>query len=129
MTASNQSRTAGADVPAKVSAALAECDAQHRQAARMPEGTPAEHAARAARLALVCARRAGWWRVLERWAYLDGGLHVVHGRAARAARGAEQQRARFWRDTARDWRARAAGDPRGSGMWAMGDRLDVPGVA
>lgn len=112
-------------VPARVWAALAELDRQHVDAsARMPMTTDTEQATRAARLALIAARRAGWWRVLKRWTYRGAGAHPVFGEAVIAALYAERDSARFWRQSARDWAARANGDRHGSGLWAMWDHLE-----
>lgn len=115
-------------VPVKVAAVLADLDEQYRQALALPHDTPADAAVRAAALALICARRAGWWRVLSRWTYTDSDLHRVFGKAVIAAEHAERDRARFWRDMAADWRARAEGR-RDSGLWAMWDDLDRGQVA
>lgn len=116
-------------VPVKVAAALADLDQQYTAAAALPMSTDTEHSHRATTLALVCARRAGWWRVLERHAYCDPDTLSVDGHAALLARHRERESARFWRQTARDWAARANGDPHGSGLWATWDHLDHEAVA
>ncbi|MGE0300118.1 MAG: hypothetical protein AB7L91_18630 [Dehalococcoidia bacterium] len=107
----------------RVAAALDELADRYTDASALPKRTDSEHAHRAARLALVCARRAGWWRVLERRAYRDPGTPSIYGHAALMARHREQDNARFWRQSAADWAARAAGDRHGSGLWATWDHL------
>lgn len=115
-------------VPVKVAAALADLHEQFRTASVMPTGTDTEHAVRAVRLALVCARRAGWWRVLERHTYSPAaGVPLVYGEAVIKAAGDERRAARFWRDAAADWHARARGDRHGSGTWAMWDHIQPRG--
>jgi hypothetical protein len=103
----------------RVTEALAELDRQHSQAAAMPHRTDAEHAARAARLALICARTAAWWGVLAGEAYRDPNVHDLHGRAAVIAQYAEKDRARFWRDAAADWTARAEHRPTSDAAGAL----------
>jgi hypothetical protein len=103
----------------RVTTALAELDRQHSQAAAMPYSTDAEHAARAVRLALVCARTAGWWGVLARETYRDPNVHDLHGRAAVIAQHTERDRARFWRDAAADWQARAEHRPTSDAAGAL----------
>ena len=122
--------TSATPVPVKVWAAFADLDRQYVTAsARMPMTTDTEQAARAACLALISARRAGWWRVLKRWTDRDPGLHPVYGEAVIAALYAERGNARFWRQSAADWAARANGDRHGSGLWATWDHLDGGAVA
>lgn len=121
--------TSGSAAALKVAAALADLDREYATASTLPMSTHTEHAHRAARLALVCARRAGWWRVLERRAYRDPGTPSIYGHAALMARHREQDNARFWRQSAADWAARAAGDRHGSGLWATWDHLDREAVA
>jgi hypothetical protein len=129
MNPDKDSRTAGRDVPARVAAALVDCDQEYRSAIALPHSTAAEWATRSERVALACARRAGWWHVLERWAYSrDGDVPAAFGRAVVVARLAEQNRARDWRGSARDWRARAENGQGTAGAWAMWDD-GVSGVA
>ena len=111
-------------VPARVTAALDDLDEQYRAASALPMSTDTEHATRAAALAVVCARRAGWWRVLERHAYHDPDTPSVYGHAALLSRTHERDAARFWRQSAADWTARANGDRHGSGLWAIWDHID-----
>ncbi|MBW0088982.1 hypothetical protein I4I73_06820 [Pseudonocardia sp. KRD-184] len=94
------------EIPTHVVTALAELDDAYDAAARMPHTSNVEHADRALALARLCARRAAWWRVLALWTY-RAGFDRLHGKAALAAGHRQQERARFWRDTAADWRARA----------------------
>ncbi|MHA6780301.1 hypothetical protein ACVGOW_04770 [Pseudonocardia saturnea] len=95
-----------AEIPAHIVTALAELDDAYDAATRMPHTSNVEHADRALCIARVCARRAAWWRVLSRWTY-RAGFDRLHGRAVLLAGSKEQDRARFWPDTAADWRARA----------------------
>ncbi|MBW0090621.1 hypothetical protein I4I73_17310 [Pseudonocardia sp. KRD-184] len=108
-----------AETPAHIVAALADHDAAYRNAADLPHTTDAERATRADRLALVVARRAAWWGVLSTWTYLHSDKGAVYGRAAMIARAAEWDRARFWRDTAADWRARAERRPTSDAAGAL----------
>jgi hypothetical protein len=85
----------------------------------MPHRTDAEHAARAARLALVSARRSAWWGVLARETYRDLDMHVLFGRTAVIAQLTERDRARFWRDAAADWQARAEHRPTSDAAGAL----------
>ena len=86
--------------------------------------TDADHAQRCAVLALLHARRAGWWAVFHRGVIYSG----VHGdaavtvllvRASLIAWRDAQDRARFWRNTASDWRARAEGRPTSDAAGAL----------
>lgn len=104
---------------ARVAAALRECSAENVVALRMAQRTDTEQAQRAERLALISARRAGWWRVLARHCYRDRSVDTVHGLAAVIACETERGRARFWRETARDWRARAEGRPTSDAAGAL----------
>lgn len=67
--------------------------------------------------------------MLERHAYHDPDTPSVYGHAALLARTHDRDAARFWRQSARDWAARANGDRHGSGLWASWDHLDGPAVA
>src|SRR5690348_795522 len=69
--------------------------------------TDAGWADRGAALALLCARRAGWWRLLKGAADRDTRVHPVFAQAALIAADDARDRARFWRDLAADYRARA----------------------
>lgn len=108
-----------ADVPAHIVAAFVDLDTAYRTAADLLHTSDAERAIRADRLALVVARRAAWWGVLSTWTYLHSDKGAVYGRAAMIARAAEWDRARFWRDTAADWRARAEQRPTSDAAGAL----------
>src|SRR5688500_1031717 len=95
----------------RVTVAIAELDRQRAAAMALPHRTDAEHAARAARLALVCARTAAWWGLLARDTYRDLHVPALYGRVAVIAQHTEKDRARFWRDAAADWQARAEHRP------------------
>ena len=113
-----------AEIPAHIVGALAELDDAYDTAARMPHTGNVEHADRAIALARVCARRAAWWLVLARFTY-QAGYHRLHGRAALAAGRKEQDRARFWRDTAADWRARADRVPTSDAAGALSNWTEL----
>lgn len=104
---------------ARVATAVAELDRHRAEAMAMPHRTDAEHAARAARLALVCARTSAWWGLLARATYRDHDMHVLHGRTAVIAQHAEKNKARFWRDAAADWAARAERRPTSDAAGAL----------
>src|SRR4051812_20832885 len=89
-------------VPAIVAAALDRHRRAYDQAAALPTRTDADHATRAARLAVVSARVARWWDVLSRWVYSPGGnpIPLVFGAAVIAAAASERDDARFWREAA-----------------------------
>jgi hypothetical protein len=112
-------------VPAIVDAALARCFRDERRAAALPHRTDAEHAVRAARLAVVADRTARWWEVLARWTYTPAGtvpLVFVH-----AARVADRLRddARFWREAAADWTARAEHRPTSDAAGALSNHHEL----
>jgi hypothetical protein len=109
MTTQEQNERCGhtAEVPTRVAAALAELDVERRAAETLPRATAEEHAVWAARLALLDAREAGWWRVLARWTYRESQLPTVYGRAATTARFGARESARFWRQAGADWQRRA----------------------
>jgi hypothetical protein len=117
-------------VPAIVTAALGRHrDARHHAAA-LPTRTDADHAARAARLAVVSERSARWWDVLSRWIYSPAGhpLPLVFGAAVLAAAASERDDARFWREAAADWQARAAGLPTSDAAGALSNHHEL-GIA
>lgn len=113
-----------AEIPAHIVTALAELDDAYDAATRMPHTSNVEHADRALRIARVCARRAAWWRVLARWTH-RAGFHRLHGKAALTAGCKEQDRARFWRDTAADWRARADHRPTSDAAGALSNWAEL----
>lgn len=87
--------------------------------------TDAERAERAERLAMICARAAGWWRVLVVGTRCDPGVHTVFRHAAIAAECQERDRARFWRDLAADWRARAEQRPTSDAAGALSNWAEL----
>ncbi|WP_219420307.1 hypothetical protein [Pseudonocardia nigra] len=103
----------------RIAAEIDELDRQNAEARAMPHRTDAEHAARAARLALICARTSAWWGVLARKTYRDHDMHVLHGRSAVIAEHTEKDRARFWRDAAADWQARTERRPTSDAAGAL----------
>jgi hypothetical protein len=78
---------------------------------RGPHRTDADNADRAARLALVSARITGAWRLIVAAAVEDLTLPEVLRHAVVIAECDARQTARFWCDTAHDWRARAEHRP------------------
>jgi hypothetical protein len=116
------------DYARRVASAMAELDQHYDNALAMPHGTDVEHAARAARLALVAMRVSAWWGVLARETYRDRNAHVIHGRTAVIAQHTEKNRARFWRDAAADWQARAEHRPTSDAAGALSNwhELGVP---
>jgi hypothetical protein len=117
-----------AEIPAHIVAALAELDDAYDVAALMPHATNVEHADRALCIARVCARRAAWWRVLAFWTY-RAGFHRLHGKAALTAGTKERDRARFWRDTAAEWRARADRVPTSDAAGALSNWHELGVIA
>jgi hypothetical protein len=106
-------------VLARIEAALDECEEQARQAFAMPYGTDEENAARSRRIAAVCARKAAWWRVLHRHTASTLATHRLYRLAVLAAAAEERGRARFWRDAAADWTARAEQRPTSDAAGAL----------
>jgi hypothetical protein len=104
----------------KIAVALAEIDRQHRAAMALPYGTDTENAVRAARLALACARASAWWGLLAREVARDHErMHPLFMRAAVIAAADSKGSARFWRDAAADWRARAERRPTSDAAGAL----------
>jgi hypothetical protein len=68
---------------------------------------------------MICARRAAWWRLLSRCTSSAGPVELIFGDAAIVACYAERDQARFWRDIAADWRARAEGRPTSDAAGAL----------
>lgn len=112
------------DIPAHVVIALGELDDAYGAAVAMPHGGNVEHADRALAIARVCARRAAWWRVLARFTY-RAGYHRLHGKAALLAGSKDTERARFWRDIAADWRARADQQPTSDAAGALSNWAEL----
>ncbi|MDN5919887.1 MAG: hypothetical protein L0I76_33120 [Pseudonocardia sp.] len=77
------------------------------------------HAARARRLAELHARRARWWAVLQRATVADLDTPAVYLTAVAIAGVDAEGSARFWRDTADDWQARAEQRPTSDVAGAM----------
>jgi hypothetical protein len=102
-----------------VATAIEELDRQLAEAHALPHRTDAEHATRAARLALISMRLSAWWGLLARDTYHDLHLHALYGRAAVIAQHTEKDRARFWRDAAADWQARAEHHPTSDAAGAL----------
>jgi hypothetical protein len=81
--------------------------------------TDAGRAAFSSAMAMITARRAGWWRVLlvdDRHMQL---LHPVLADAVGIAYGKARDDARFWRESAADWQARADGRPTSDAAGAL----------
>jgi hypothetical protein len=73
---------------------------------------------RSAQLALIFARRAGWWRVLAQVSSRDG-VHRVYRSAVITAESHDRDRARFWRESAQEWTARAQQRPTSDAAGAL----------
>jgi hypothetical protein len=114
-------------VPAIVDAALARFDDAHYRAAALPTDTDAQHAVRARRLAVVAEMRARWWRVLRRWVYSEAGqpLPLLFGAAAMLAARSAEDDARFWREAAQDWQARADRRPTSDAAGALSNHHEL----
>lgn len=112
---------------ARVEAALDLCEADQRQAIAMPHGSDRENAGRAVLIALTCARKAAWWRVLHRITVADPDVHRLYRLAVLAAAAEERDNARFWREMAADWAARAEHRPTSDAAGALSnwDELGV----
>ncbi|GJF03669.1 hypothetical protein [Pseudonocardia sp. D17] len=119
--------TGRAPVTARVSAALTELIAQaDALLSQHPEALLAR-ADRADQLAMICARRAGWWRLLLTSAHRQT-VPDLYRRAVIAAGFEQHDQARFWRDTAADWRAQATRQPTSDAAGAMSNHHDL-GIA
>ncbi|OJY45022.1 hypothetical protein [Pseudonocardia sp. 73-21] len=111
---------------ARVTAALNACATDERVASDMPHRDNAENVARCARLALVSARTSAWWGVLARRAYHFPYAHgALLGKAAMNAQLTEHDRARFWRDCAADWQARAERRPTSDAAGALSNWAEL----
>jgi hypothetical protein len=106
-------------VTARVTAALDEQRKLISEVLGWHPGTNADRAARDRVLALLAARRAGWWSVLLRHVRADLSTPLIYAVAARAARNEERNRARFWRECAQDWQARADQRPTSDAAGAL----------
>ena len=122
----DQSRPA---VTERVQAALDGLLAQLVEVYATRPTTDAGHAQRCAVLALLHARCAGWWRVLARAGYRDHTVPVLYASAARIACDSARSTARFWRDTAADWHARAEGRPTSDAAGALSNWHELGVIA
>lgn len=104
---------------ARLSALLRTHEDTRRELFDLPHRTNTENADRAARLALVCARITGVWRLIARHAMHDLTVPEVYRHAAVIAECDARDTARFWRDTAADWRARAEHRPTSDAAGAL----------
>lgn len=94
-----------------VAAGLNRCADELVKARRLPRRTYVESAVRAERLARLTLREARWWTVLDRWAFSGRStVPTVFARAAMLAAASREEQATFWRESAADWRRRAAGE-------------------
>jgi hypothetical protein len=114
-------------VPAIVAAALDRNRAARDRAAALPRRGDAEHALRAERLAVLSDREARWWRVLGSWVYSwdSGSVPLVFGAAAVAAAEGCRDDARFWREAAADWWARAEHRPTSDAAGALSNHPEL----
>ncbi len=114
------------DFLTRVAAAIDACESEQRAAYAMPHRTDWENVARASRLALICARTAGWWRVLAREIYHFPSPHSrLFGLAVISAEHTERDRARFWRESAADWQARADRRPTSDAAGALSNWAEL----
>lgn len=109
----------------RVAAATADYRHQFHTVAATSPVNDLDRARRAEQLAMICARSAGWWRVLTTGTRGDLDLHPVYRRAAIAAECRERDQARFWRDTAADWRARAEQRPTSDAAGALSNWAEL----
>ncbi|MFC5949764.1 hypothetical protein ACFQH9_15930 [Pseudonocardia lutea] len=119
-------RAVPGSVPAIVDAAFHRLRWQLNAAYEIPNGSALDNASRADRLAVLHDRAARWWRVLYR--HSANGVPFVYVSAAGRAIQAAQEDARFWRETAADWRARADQRPTSDAAGAMSNWAEL-GVA
>jgi hypothetical protein len=123
-------RADAASVPAMVNAGLARSAARRRAVAEPLPGDALGHAIRAEQLAEIYAREARWWAVLERHLYSSAStVPLVYGDAVIIARLALRDDARFWTETAADWRARAEHRPTSDAAGALSNHADLGVVA
>ena len=108
-------------LPAIVDAGLQRCRHQRELAYDLQRRANLDNAVRAERLAALAEREARWWAVLARWAYSPHGRSVpwVFADAAHHAGAHARDDARFWRDAAADWRARAEHRPTSDAAGAL----------
>jgi hypothetical protein len=114
------------DFLARVAAAIDQCHTDQLTAYAMPRRTDWEHVARCSRLALICARTSAWWGVLARETFRYPNTHGrLFGKAVLVAQRTERDRARFWRDAARDWQARAEKRPTSDAAGALSNWAEL----
>jgi hypothetical protein len=108
---SAEQRVAAADlsVEQRVAAELDDLQQryEHLTETRSAHTLAADRAQLAAALAVLFARRAGWWRVLARHVYGPGDVALVYGRAVLTAAATARTDAQFWRDQSATWRRHA----------------------
>jgi hypothetical protein len=114
------------DALARVAAAMADCHTAQIAAYAMPYRTDLDNVARCARLALICARMSAWWAVLADQLYRDlCPAHQLFGQAVILAHHAERDRARFWRESASEWLARAERRPTSDAAGALSNWAEL----
>ena len=108
-------------VPSIVDAALVRLRDAEQHAAALPTCTDTGQAIRARRLAVVAGMRARWWQVLGRWVYSQAShpIPLLFGAAAMNAADSARDDARFWREAAQDWQARADRRPTSDAAGAL----------
>ncbi|MFC4945668.1 hypothetical protein [Pseudonocardia sp. GCM10023141] len=104
---------------ARITFAIDACDEYRRAALAMPHTCEIEHAFRAERLALIHARRAGWWIVLARLTRRAGSPYRIYRTTALMAAVQDRGSARFWRDASADWFARFEDRPTSDAAGAL----------
>ena len=102
----------------RVMAALEELDHASWALGLLPR-TATDWATRSAAMALISARTAGWWRVLLSAERRTRTAHPVYRRAVSVAHRRALDDARFWRETAQDWRARVDRRPTSDAAGAL----------
>jgi hypothetical protein len=119
-------RAAPGSVPAIVDAAFYRIRVQLDAASDTPAVSALDRAARADRLAVLHDRSARWWRVLYR--HTPTGVPFLYIAAVSRAEMHERDEARFWRETAADWRARAEQRPTSDAAGSLSNWAEL-GVA
>lgn len=119
-------RTTPGSIPAIVDAAFHRIRVQLDAADSLPRASALDRAARADRLAVLHDRSARWWRVLYR--HHSPTVPFLYIAAVSRAELHERDEARFWRETASDWRARAEQRPTSDAAGAMSNWAEL-GVA
>jgi hypothetical protein len=109
----------GAGRLARLTALLRNYETARRELLRTPHGTDADNADRAARVALVSAQITGAWRLITAHTNHDLTVPDIYRHAVVIAECDARQTARFWRDTAADWRARAEHRPTSDSAGAL----------